>query len=76
MILPRGDYRLLLRIEEGVAGSARPGRLGAAIWGLGMGVHESIIPAAVSRCYRPVAELLHSARLPPVMASSGFLAVR
>jgi MFS family permease len=30
-------------------GSFWPALLGAALWGLGMGVHESIIPAAVAR---------------------------
>lgn len=45
--------------------------LGAAIWGIGMGVHESIIPAAVAPRCPFSAELLLSDYSPRAMASAG-----
>jgi MFS family permease len=49
--------------------------LGATVWGLGMGVHESIIPAAVAPMVAVERALMHSASSPLVTASSGSLGV-
>ncbi len=48
---------------------------GAVLWGVGMGVHESVIPAAVARpsCIRSGAPS-PSACSRPAMASAGFWA--
>jgi len=52
-----------------------PALLGAAIWGLGMGVHESIIPAAISPMV-PVRRRASAFGAFTATACSGFLAAR
>lgn len=59
-LLLLGDFRLAL--------------LGAALWGLGIGVHESLIPPGLRPWSYPHGELQHMGCSPADTASSGFSA--
>jgi MFS family permease len=50
--------------------------IGAAIWGLGIGLHESIIPAAVTPMVPIERRASAFGLLPPAMACSGFSPAR
>jgi predicted MFS family arabinose efflux permease len=50
--------------------------VGAAVWGLGMGVHKSSFPRLFHQWWQAAAEPRRSARLLPAMVSSGLSAAR
>jgi MFS family permease len=50
--------------------------IGSALWGLGMGVHESIIPAAVATMYQRTGGRLRMACSPEPAVFSGFWEVQ